>query len=73
MYIGHYGADEYLNDNNEVIQSDPENIHASWIGYDHESGILNFMVAVGKFPGDSSVTGGFIGEDIWCLCFWRLQ
>ena len=62
MFVGFYGADESLNDDEEVIQADPDIVHASWQGYDHESGVLSFMVAVGKYPGDTSVTNGFIGE-----------
>ena len=63
MFVGFYGADESLNDNGEVIHSDPYVIHTSWQGYDHESDILHFMVAVGKQPGDTSVTNGFIGRN----------
>ena len=66
VYIGFYGADEFVNDDGEVIQEDPELLHASWKGYDHESGILHFMVAVGKYPGDTSVTQGFIGMQAFC-------
>ena len=61
MFIGLYGADEDLNDDDEAIATDPDMVHASWMGYDHESGIIKFLVGVGKFPGDTSVTGGFIG------------
>lgn len=71
MFIGFYGADENLNDDDEVIHADPEVIHASWQGYDHQSGIVSFMVGVGRFPGDASVTGGFIGEGIGIVCVYR--
>ena len=51
VYIGSFGADEDLNDDNEIIQEDHYGIQASWIGYDHESGIIKFLIAVGTFEG----------------------
>ena len=42
-----------------MIHADHSGIQASWLGMDHESGILSYHVSVGKSPGDSSVTGGF--------------
>ena len=62
VYIGHYGADENLNEDNEVVHADPETIHASWVGSDHESGIIHFMVSVGSYPEDTSATNGYIGK-----------
>ena len=42
-----------------MIHADHQGIHASWGGYDHESNIHGFHVAVGIAPGDASVTNGF--------------
>ena len=62
VYIGVYGADEDLNDEDEAMVTDPDMLHASWKGFDHESGITQFNVAVGRYPGDTCVTKEFLGN-----------
>ena len=40
--------------------ADPDGITVTWDGFDDESGITNFYVAVGISLGDTSVTGGYV-------------
>ena len=42
-----------------VLTADPESLQASWYGRDFESGILNYMVAIGTTEGGDDITGGF--------------
>ena len=51
MYIGPFGAEEALNEDGEVIHDDQQGITASWLGFDHESGIVNYLLAVGSGEG----------------------
>ena len=38
----------------------PETLTFSWIGRDPESDISSYHVSVGMYPGDHSVTGGYL-------------
>ena len=51
LYIGSFGADEALNEFGEVIHDDQNGITASWLGFDHESGIVKYLLAVGTGEG----------------------
>ena len=56
------GTDKYsedLNDNGEVMHADQNGIPVSWNSYDHESGIVGTLIAVGTSEGDTSVTNGY--------------
>ena len=55
-----YGAEEDVNENGEVILAKQDSVHASWDGYDYESGIVAYLVGIGISVGDTSVTNGFI-------------
>ena len=46
-----FGPDESVNEDGEIIHDDHYGIPASWVGYDHESGIVRYLVAVGTSEG----------------------
>ena len=48
-----------MNDDGQVIHADQNGIHASWSGFDHESNINGYFVAIGTSPNDTSITNGF--------------
>ena len=47
LFVGMFGADEPLNEDGEVIHDDHYGIPVSWTGYDHESGVIKYLLAVG--------------------------
>ena len=51
VYIGPFGAEEALNEDGEVIHDDQLGITASWLGFDYESGIVKYLIAVGTGEG----------------------
>ena len=55
-----YGFEEDLNDKGEIILAKQDCIHAAWDGNDYESGIITYLVGIGKSVGDMSVTSGYI-------------
>ena len=55
LYIGMFGPEESLNDDGEIIHDDHYGIPASWVGYDHESGIVRYLLAVGTSEGTYSI------------------
>ncbi|KAK3092476.1 hypothetical protein FSP39_003379 [Pinctada imbricata] len=60
VHIGLLNEDENINEDGQVEHSDPGGITVSWNGFDQESKISSFYVAVGTSPGDTSVTGQYI-------------
>ncbi|KAK3094096.1 hypothetical protein FSP39_024081 [Pinctada imbricata] len=60
VHIGLADEDEEVNENGQVEHPDPDGITVSWNGFDQESKISSFYVAVGTSPGDTSVTGQYI-------------